>query len=75
MDALRRQYPSLPAGGTLYCVNTSLVLALFGDYNLYPTVSYLYPQLAAAKRIDESQAPTVTRQLGPNDRIFVYHGK
>ena len=75
VDALRAQYPSLPTGGTLYCMNTPLVLALFGDYNLYPTVSYLYPQLAAAKRIDESQVAVITRQLGPNDRIFAYHAK
>ncbi|MEP7214869.1 MAG: hypothetical protein ABI782_01380 [Anaerolineaceae bacterium] len=73
--ALRAQYPTLPPGGTLYCVNTPLVLALFGDYNLYPTVSYLYPRLGAAKRIDESQVAAVTRQLGPNDRVFVYRGK
>ncbi len=72
VDALRTQYPTLSSGGILYCANTPLVLALFGDYNLYPTVSYLYPQLAAAQRIDESQVAAITRLLGPNDRIFVY---
>ncbi len=75
VDALRAQYPVLPAGGTLYCVNTPLVLALFGDANLFPTVNYLYPQVAAAKRLDESQVAAVTRQLGPNDRVFVYTPK
>lgn len=75
VDALRASFPTLPAGGTLYVANTPLVLALFGDYNLYPTVSYFYPQLAAAKRIDEAQVAAITRLLGPNDRLFIYRPK
>jgi hypothetical protein len=72
---LRAQYPTLPAGGTLYTTNTPLALALFDSYDLPPTVQYYYPQLATVIRVDPGHLPVVERSLAPNDRIFVYESR
>lgn len=72
VDQLREVYPTLPASGTLYCVDTPLVLALFGGYSVPPTVKFLYPQVGDAKRIERTDLERVSKSLGPNDRIFIY---
>ena len=72
VDQLREVYPTLPAGGTLYCVDTPLVLALFGGYSVPPTVKFLYPEVGDAKRIERADLERVTKSLGPKDRIYIY---
>ena len=63
-------YPELPEGGTLYCADVPLVLALFNDVNLVPTVSFYYPGVTA-RRIAAEDVQEVRASLGPDDRIFV----
>ncbi len=72
VDQLRATYPTLPAGGTLYCVDTPVMLALFGGYSVPPTVKYLYPQVGDAKYVERANLAAVGASLGPNDRIFIY---
>jgi hypothetical protein len=69
---LRARYPTLPSGGTLYAVNTPLLLALFDNVLLAPTVSYYYPQVAQTVRVDAQDVSAVQKKLGPNDRVFVF---
>lgn len=70
VDELRALYPELPEGGTLYCADVPLVLALFNDVNLVPTVSFYYPGVTA-RRIAAEDVQEVRASLGPDDRIFV----
>lgn len=70
VDELRATYPTLPEGGTLYCANTPLVLALFDNLILGPTVGYYYPGVSAAP-FAYGDLTAVRASLGPNDRIFV----
>lgn len=65
---LRAEYPALPSGGTLYCVNIPLDLALFDAANLGPVVRWYYPEVG-----DVRWAPTLEGipPLGPADRVFV----
>ncbi len=72
VDQLRMKYPALPEGGTVYVANVPLILALFGDYALYPTVHFYYPDVAQAVRIEPADVDRVRASLGSNDRIFVY---
>lgn len=72
VDQLREVYPTLPAGGMLYCVDTPLVLALFGGYSVPPTVKFLYPHVGDARHIDRTDIERISKSLGPNDRIFIY---
>jgi hypothetical protein len=69
---LRTEYPTLPAGGTLYTSNTPLSIALFDSYDLPPTVQYYYPQVTTVIRVDAGHLPVVERSLLANDRMFVY---
>ena len=66
VDSLRAAYPTLPAGGTLYCANVPLALAIFDAANLEPVVQWFYPQVAHAVLVGMPEAPP----LGPNDRYF-----
>lgn len=70
VDELQAAYPTLPPGGTLYCANTPLILALFGDALLRPTVGFYYPGVRA-ERFDIADLARVEAALGPDDRIFV----
>jgi hypothetical protein len=72
---LRAEYPTMPAGGTLYTSNTPLSIALFDSYDLPPTVQYYYPQVTTVIRVDGGHLPVVERSLLPNDRVFVYQGE
>ncbi len=74
VDELRAEFPVLPAGGTLYTTNTPLLIALFDNAVLLPTVGYYYPQVANAVRFDPAKLAQIEAALGPNDRIFVYDG-
>ena len=72
VDQLHAKFPTLPAGGTLYTTNTPLLLALFDNLVLGPTVSYYYPQVGKTVRFDPGDFLSVEAKLGPNDRVFVY---
>jgi hypothetical protein len=71
VDELRAEYPALPAGGTLYCVNVPLELALFEAANLAPVVLWYYPEVRGAV-----WAPVASNipPLGPTDRVFIAGG-
>ena len=68
VDELRTEYPALPAGGTLYCVNVPLELALFDAANLAPVVLWYYPEVRSA-----AWAPVASNipPLGPTDRVYI----
>lgn len=68
VDELRAEYPELPHGGTLYCVNVPLELALYDAANLAPVVRWYYPDVRHAAWAPD---PAAIPQLGPNDRIFI----
>ncbi|MEO8541350.1 MAG: glycosyltransferase family 39 protein [bacterium] len=68
VDELRAEYPTLPAGGTLYCIHVPLVLVVFEAANLLPTVQWLYPDIGAAVWVPDDKLPPLP---GPNDRIFI----
>jgi len=68
VDELRVKYPELPAGGTLYCLNIPLQLALFGAANLEPAVRWYYPAIGRAAWVPEADH---IPPLGPNDRVFI----
>lgn len=73
VDALQAKFPVVPAGGTLYVANPPLVLVLFGNVFLQPTVSYYYPDVGPVVVFDEKEFPAVEAKAGPNDRVFVFH--
>lgn len=70
---LRAQFPTLPAGGTLYTTNVPLKLAVFDAAPLAPTVGYYYPQVANVVRFDPADLPQVRSHVTATDRIFIYH--
>jgi len=67
---LRAQYPTLPAGGTLYVANTPLLLALFHQVVVPPTVHFYYPDVGDVVGFNPYAGEHPV--LGPNDRIFVF---
>jgi hypothetical protein len=67
VDGLRAEHPTLRAGGTLYCANVPLILAVFGAANLEPTVRWYYPETGQAVRHTDAVPPA----LGPDDRYYV----
>ena len=68
VDELRAEYPALPAGGTLYCVNIPLDLAVFDAANLEPTLRWYYPEVGhAVWAPEQANIPP----LGPDDRVFI----
>ncbi len=66
VEGLRAAYPTLPAGGTLYCANVPIILALFDSAMLEPTVRWYYPGIGRAVRVEAGAAPP----LGPSDRYY-----
>ncbi|MGE3074865.1 MAG: glycosyltransferase family 39 protein [Dehalococcoidia bacterium] len=73
VDELRAAAPSLQPGATLYCANPPIILALFENALLQPTVSFYYPGVAV-KRFEATDLAKVEASLGPNDRIFIPSG-
>ncbi len=49
VDELRVTFPELEPGSTLFCANTPLILALFDDVLLAPTVQFYYPGVSARR--------------------------
>jgi len=74
VDELRRTYPTLPDGGTLYVSNNMpLMMALFNGYVVEPTVAYLYPDgTRQVKIFFLVDLEAVRPWLEPNDRLFVF---
>lgn len=68
VDELRAEYPTLPEGGVLYCVNIPLELAIYDAANLAPVVRWYYPDVGRAAWAPD---PAAILALGPADRIFV----
>ncbi|MEP7215488.1 MAG: glycosyltransferase family 39 protein [Anaerolineaceae bacterium] len=73
VDDLRRNYPDLPDGGTLYVTNLPFAMALIDGYVVEPTVAYLYPggthHVQIFYRVD---LEAVRPWLEPRDRLFVF---
>lgn len=68
VEELRAEYPTLPNGGTLYCVNVPLELALYQAANLPPVVRWYYPGVGQAVWTPEIAA---IPPLSPGDRVFI----
>ena len=69
---LRSRVDTIPPGGTLYAVNTPMILGLFGGYALKPTVAYYYPGVARVVPVEVADYLKVKAGTGPGDRVFIY---
>ncbi|MGE0600960.1 MAG: glycosyltransferase family 39 protein [Dehalococcoidia bacterium] len=73
VDELRASVPELSPGATLYCANPPIILALFEDALLQPTVAFYYPGVVA-KRFEVGDRTKVEAALGLGDRVFIPAG-
>jgi hypothetical protein len=67
-DELRAEYPTLPDGGVLYCVNVPLELAIYDGAELAPVVRWYYPEVGRAALAPD---PATIPALSPADRVFI----
>ncbi len=73
IEDLRRIYPELPDGGTLYVTNLPFTMALFLGYVVEPTVAYLYPEgTHPVQPFFRANLEDVRPWIGPDGRIFVF---
>jgi len=72
VQALRAAYSELPDGGTLYCADVPLILAIYDAVLLQPTAQFWYPGIARADRFEPNDLAALQQTLEPNDRIFIY---
>ncbi len=73
VNDLKRNYPQLPDGGTLYVTNVPFRMGLLNGFVLQPTVDYLYPEgTHRVKIFYRVDLEDVRPWLEPNDRLFVF---
>lgn len=73
VDDLKRVYPELPDGGTLYVTNVPFRMGLLNGFVLQPTVDYLYPEgTHPVKMFYRVNLEDVRPWLEPDDRLFVF---
>jgi hypothetical protein len=74
LGEVRAQYPTLPAQGGLWAVNTPFPLSLFGGFSLEPAMDFVYDNGPHPVYLSDLQHIGDARQLAarPNDRVFIY---
>ncbi len=73
LSELQAEYPSLPAGGGLWSVNTPFPLTLVEGYSIPPVLDYVYgggPH--AVYLIDADHIAFARSVMKPDDRLFEY---
>jgi hypothetical protein len=72
LDGLRRQYPALPRGSTLYVAGAPVAITLFNGVSLDAVVKLYYPQVASVVVLNlvhpDPSSPTPTA----GDAVYIY---
>ncbi|MEX0783594.1 MAG: glycosyltransferase family 39 protein [Dehalococcoidia bacterium] len=76
VDGLRREHPTLPAGGAVWAIDTPYPLSLLDAYILSPTVAYYYGDPGrAVYSTGSGNLWYVEAIVGPDDRIYRFQPK